>query len=170
MARANNIRIETDGQIARALLRPGTGTRRQLQARANLSRAFYLREYTKSAPSRAASIFEQKDQLSITDKAAFKTEIQGGEIIISVNAPGAEFAEVGNEPGPSDEKMRIRIKSSKVRKTKGKRGGTKFVLSDGTKVSRHQGKYYLFTNRVKPFTGYHLLRKSVETAFRSLGR
>jgi hypothetical protein len=175
--REPKIRIETDDRIARALLKPGTGTQRELQARANLVRAFYLQEYLKSAPKRASSVFEQKEQTSITDKInrttgekVFQTQVRGGEIIITINAPAAEYAESGNPPGPSDKKMRIRVKSSRIKRTRGKRGKIRYTLSGGTKVSKYKGKYYIFANKVKPFYGYDLLRRATRAAFRSLGR
>lgn len=172
MARLNRFKIDTDDQIARALLKPGTGTRRQLVARANLAGIQYRRLGERIIAQKGynspQSPFEKKDQLSILDKAAFKVEVRGGTIDISVNAPAAEFVEVGNEPGAQGEFMRIQVKKTKVKKRKNRRGKTSYTLSSGTRVRRINGKYYITTNKIKSAKGYGLLRKAVRTAFRSL--
>lgn len=173
MGRAKNIRIETDRQIARALVKPGTTTRRQLQARANLAGIQYRRLGERIIATKGynspTSPFEQKTHLSILDKEAFKAKFDTsrGLLIIEVKAPAAEFAEIGNT-GPEGDIMRIRVKSSKVRKGKSKRGKPTYTLSSGTRVKRVGNKFYLFTDKVKPAKGYGLLRKAVRTAFRSL--
>lgn len=172
MAELRKFRIETDRGIARALLNTGTRSRRELNARAQLVGIHYRREYAKSAPSRGASPFEQKEisdkSRSVTDPKAFSVKIDQsrGEIIISITAPAAGFVEVGNAPGPSGKKMAIRVKPSKVRHSRGKRGGKKLTLDSGTKVRFYQGKYYIFAQKVRPAKGRFLLEKAVRTAFR----
>lgn len=163
-------RIDNDKQIARAILKSGSESRREMIARANLVgvqyRALGNRIISQKGYKSPSSPFEDKDHLSVLDKTAFKVRVIDDHIEISVEAPAAQFVETGNEPGPSDENMAIRIKSSKVKRSKGKRGKTRYTLSNGTKIRKFQGKYYLFTQKAKPFRGYRLLEKSVRTAFR----
>jgi len=163
-------RIETDKQIARAILKSGSETRRELVARSNLVgiqyRALGNRIINQKGYKSPNSPFEEKDHLSVLDKTAFKVEVVGDHIEISVIAPAAGYVEKGNEPGPSGKNMAIRVKSSAVKRRKGKRGKTRYSLASGAKIRKYQGKYYLFTKRAKPFKGYRLLEKSVRTAFR----
>lgn len=139
-------------------------------ARANLAgiqyRALGNRIIAQKGYNSPNSPFEKKEHLSILDKRAFKTRVVGDHLEITVTAPAAEFAEEGNQPGPQGKKMAIRVKSSAVKKKKGKRGGTRLTLKSGTKVRQFQGKFYIFTPRAKGFSGYHLLEKAVRTAFR----
>lgn len=163
-------RIDSDRAIARAILKPGTETRKELQARANLAgihyRALGNRILSQKGYKSPDSPFEGKDHLSVTDKRAFKVRIENDHLEIIVDAPAAEYVETGNEPGPSGDNMAIRIKPSKVRRKRGKRGKPKFVLSNGTRVRQYKGRFYLFTRRAKPTKGYHLLEKAVRSAFR----
>lgn len=165
MARIKRFQIDTDHQIARALLRPGTESERQIMARARLVGIFYRREYAKSAGSRANSPFEQKDQLSITDPGAFHVNNLGDHIEISVESPAAEYAEIGNT-AVNGKEMFLQVKPSKVRKKKGSRGGSSFTLDSGAIVRRSSlGKFYIRTEARKSFHGYHLLEKAVRLAF-----
>lgn len=170
MASIRRFRIETDRQIARALLSPASLTRRQLMARANLVgihyRALGSRIIGQKGYNSPSSPFEKKDQLSVLDKAAFKVEVVDDHLEISVNAPAAQYVEEGNAPGPSGERMAIRVKDSKVRRKRGKRGKTRFTLSSGTNVRQYRGKFYIFAKRARPAKGYRLLEKAVRSAFR----
>lgn len=172
MARLNKFKIDTDDQIARALLKPGTSTRRQLVARGNLAGIQYRRLGERIIATKGydspQSPFAKKKQDSILDKENFHVDVEGGKLIISVTAPAAEFVEVGNEPGAQGEFMRIQVKKTKVKKRKNRQGKTSYTLSSGTRIRRINGKYYITTNKVKPAKGYGLLRKAIRTAFRSL--
>lgn len=172
MAKFKSFRIQTDEQIARALLKPGTSTRREMMARANLAGEHYRQLARKSVASRGydspSHPFEQKDQLSITDKAAWKKpRVEGGKLILEVRAPAAEFAETGNEGVEADKKMVLRVKSSAVRKSRGKRGGKVYKLSGGARVKKEGSKYLLFTKKVAPARARRFLEKAVRSAFSS---
>lgn len=167
MAGISKFRIDSDKQIARALLRHGTQTRAQLLGRAGKARQEYNRAFREesarqeSGYKNASSPFDQKQQQSILDKRSFSAKVVGDHIEISITSPAAVFAEEGNKPGPKADLMAIRIKPRAV-----KRKGRRMTIASGAKVSKYKGHYYIFTNKVKPFTGYHLLRRAVNTAFR----
>lgn len=169
MGKLKRFHIETDKQIARALLKPGTETRRQMQARANLAGINYRRLGERIVSQKGygspSNPFLAKDHLSVLDKRAHRSRVVGGELIIEVVAPAAGFVEDGTQ-GVEGQGLKIRVKSSAVRKKRGKRGGTRYVLSKGATVKKQGGKYYLFTRKVKPAKGYHLLEKAVRSAFR----
>lgn len=164
MSRIKRFQIDSDDQIARAILRPGTESERALMARAQLVGIFYRRAYAESASKRGESPFAQKDQLSVTDPAAFHVRNLGNRIEIAVEAPAAEFVESGNEPGPNG-LLKIEVKPSKVRSKRGKRGGTILTLDSGSQVRRQNGKLFIFSRKAKGFQGYHLLERAVKQAF-----
>lgn len=169
MARLKRIEIDHDKKIARALLKPGTESRRQLLARANLAGIHYRRlgerivaQKGYNSPSHP---FEQKKQDSVLDKKAHSAKVVNGELIIEVQGEAAPFVEEGNA-GVQGEKMIIRVKPSSVRKKRSKRGKTSYTLSGGARVKKEGGKFFLFTQKVKPAKGYRLLEKAVRSAFR----
>lgn len=167
MAKITKFRIDSDKQVARALLRQGTQTRAQLMGRAGKVRQEYNKMFRiesarqESGYKNPSSPFDQKQQQSILDRSAFSVKVVGDHIEIAITSPAAVYVEEGNEPGPPNDLMAIRIKPKAV-----KRKGRKLTLKSGAKVSKYKGKYYIFTTKVKPFKGYHLLQKAVNTAFR----
>lgn len=174
--------VDTDKQIARAILKQGSLSRKELVSRANLAgiqyRALGNRIIAQKGYKSPGSPFEGKEHVdagqegegldrSVLDKKSFNVRVVGDHLEIRVDAPAAEFVETGNAPGVSDKKMAIRVKPASVRKGKGKRGKPRYTLSSGTRIRKFEGKYYLFARRAKPANGYHLLEKAVRTAFRS---
>lgn len=161
-------RIETNDQIARGLYHSAE-SRSRLNALGQLVGINYRRiareEFLKN---RVNSPFAAKNQQSILDPSSFNVAFRGAEMIISVNAPAAEFAEVGNGPGDIQGKpnLAIQIKPSAVKRTKGKKRGVKLSLASGTKISKFNGKYYLVTKRVRSAPGHHFLRRAIELVFK----
>jgi len=167
MGNVDRIRIETDRGVARAILRHGTETNRALLARANLVGIHYRRlgrqEFDKDSP------FEGSGGRSVLDPGAFRATVRGDEIVLEIRAQAAPFVEEGNEPGPirpKGEALAIPVKSSRVRRSRGKRGKTRFSLPDGARVVRRGGRYFLMTRSVRAVPGKHLLRRAVNIAFR----
>lgn len=161
--------VDSDRKIARALLKPGTESRKQMLARANLVGIHYRRLGERIIDQKGYGSpehpFEKKEQRSVLDKASHSARVVGDELVIEVDAPAAAYVEQGNE-GVQGEKMVIRVKPSSVRKKRGKRGKASYTLSGGAQVKKEGGKFFLFTQKVKPAKGYRLLEKAVRSAFR----
>lgn len=176
MARLKSIKIDTDKQIARALTRPGTETRSQLQSKMNLVKAEYNKQYKKSAPERAKSPFEQKDQVSVLDSGVYESKFINGELVMIINAPAAEFVEIGNKPSTNRKTVGIDVKKDHVQTIiiKSKRSKKKrkkhVIIGSETEVRRgKKGGFVLFRKRrgIDSAEGRHLLENAVRHVFGS---
>lgn len=160
-------RIYSDRRIARTLMQPGSGTRRQFAARGGRAGFLYRQSGRRLFKNQDRLYpFDEKrpETLSVLDKSAFSAKIRSdGRMDIEVRAPAAYWVERGNKPGPKDGKlMRIRVRRGAQRKRKGK-----YVIRGGGRVVRGKdGRFYLFTRKVRAHKGYGLLRRSIEAAFR----
>lgn len=157
--------VDSDEQIAKALLRPGSESRRALLAKGQLVGIKYRQMYAENAAERAQSPFEQKDQLSVTDPAAFKVKAHRDHLEISVNAPAAAFVEEGTTGAQTEKYMKLQLKDGtvikkKAKRKRGRKGGPKsFIVKEDSKL-------YLLTKRVKPVKGRYLLERAVKAIFR----
>ena len=163
--------VETDRQIARAILRQGSASRRELVGRANIALVLYRRKEAiggRYEYEKRNSPFLPKDQRSTSDTKSGRVNVRGDHLEIEINAPAAGYVESGNQTADikTQDPMFIRVRSRSVWRKKGKRGGTKLSLTGGAPVQKIGSRYYVVTKKVTGFSGYRLLSKSVRLAFR----
>lgn len=169
MAKIDNFSIDTDTQIARAILKSGTESERKLRALGNLVGIEYRRQGNRIInESKANSIFDEKEQRSVLDPSSFHVDINGstGELVLSIEAPAAQYVESGNDGAEGNEFMKIKLKSGfQPRKRKRKKSPRSVRITPDTFIKKESGRFYMYTRSVRPAKGYNLLENAVRKIF-----
>lgn len=175
------MRVRTEGEITRVVMRQGTLTRREFNARSQLAVNFYNRRTIPTAKvppirfdyEKASSPFPPKDHPSVIGSA--KRFMLPTSVEIRVKAPAAERVERGNAASGAyieakeGKPFYIPIKPERQKS----RGKSQYLSIRGKdvrlKYNKKTKKFYLVTKRVRSFSGYIRLRRSVQVAFSRKG-